>query len=573
MKHLLNLSLALLLASSFLLSARDIRVRGGRMSTIDDTTVETFGDDMNFCFAYRFSDGTIHLGHSKGIHTVTEYGCNDMSLDNGKSWKNVPDAFGINTFEGKDGGKYQIECWVSQRKKVHTVKLSKWNDAEMKRELVCTCDVELPEVSSFLMHRDVLRLASGKLLANAYGTIEGHRKAYSFVIESEDDGRTWKYLATIADAENRASVEGPDETTMFQLRDGRICAFFREDGWGFLKQCFSSDEGKTWSAPETIDLFGGAAAPNGRVLADGTIVVVSGRPNVYLLIDFTGTGRNYQKVEIYRGSGSSYASVLESAPNEILVVYDESRFAGGYSPTDFSRIHASRYKLFRDDSVGDATSDDPLLKVYDDVFRPVSNQKTLDNPQIAIGYKPADKNPGHPATFDVITIPERPHPVMRLVSRGIETSEKFANIAAAVNMNDVKWAAAGAEIRLNDPAEKRAQFHIGCGVGGGAPDSPKGYLAYVRIYTDKIEILEDDGKGGAKFTFLPYDIGTTQFHAFRLEGDAATRTAKLFREGEEEPILRARMPNSAGMPSISFGDGDSIVFGECDVSYLAWKVK
>ncbi len=571
--YLLHISLAILLASVLNLSARDIPIRGGKMYTIDDTTVETFGDDMNFCFAYRFSDGVIHLWHSKGIHTVTEYKCFDMSLDNGKTWKTVKDCFGINTFEGKDGGKYQIDCWVLQKKKVHTITLSKWNDAENKREIITTCDVEMPEVTSFLLHRDIIRLPSGKLLATAYGKKEGHKKNYSFVIESEDEGHTWKYLSTIAHGEDHPCQEGPDEATVFQLRDGRICAFYREDGRGYLKQCFSSDEGKSWTAPETIDLFSGAASPNGRVLADGTIVVVSGRPDLYLLVDFSGTGKKYQKVRLYQGGGSSYASVLEIAPNEILVIYDESYFGGGHSPTDFARIHASRYKLYRDDSMFEGNPDDPLLNEYDDVFHPTSNQKTMDSKKIGIDYKPADKNPDYPSTFNVITIPERPHPVMRLVSRGEKGNEKFPVVNANINLDDTRWAAVGAEVRLNDSAEKMAQFHMAAVVGADSQKAFKGFLAYVRIYTDKIEILEDDGNGMAKSHIIPYDIGTTYFHAFRLEADARSQIAKLLLEGENDPIVTIKMPKATGQPIISFGDGDSSISGECDVSYLAWKVK
>ncbi len=68
MKKILS---CILLLAALALSARELHFKGGYLDTIDDTQVESFGDDMNFMFAYRFSDGSIHLGHSKGIHTVT----------------------------------------------------------------------------------------------------------------------------------------------------------------------------------------------------------------------------------------------------------------------------------------------------------------------------------------------------------------------------------------------------------------------------------------------------------------------------------------------------------------------
>ena len=564
MKRLLTL--AALCAAALTLAAREIHFKGGYLTTIDDTQVESFGDDMNFMFAYRFSDGHIHLGHSKGIHTVTEYGCNDISFDNGHTWQNnlKDGCLGINTFEGLDGGKYQIGCWSGEHKKVHTVTLARYNDETKKRETVTACEVEMPEPSQFLMHRDVIRLKSGKLLATAYGSIKGHKKCRCFVIESGDDGRTWKYLSTIADDLEGKTAEGPDEATIFQLRDGRICAFYRDAGGGFLHQCFSPDEGKTWSAPEVVDLFNGAASPNGRVLADGTIVVISGRPNVYLLVDPTGTGKNYRKVEIYRGAGSSYATVLETAPNEILCLYDESNFGSGKSPTAFSRIHASRYKLV---ITGVEEEDsDPLSAQFDNIVRPKSMKQLLDSGRLFPGYKVKEMYPDAKNTIDVVQIPERPHPVIRLVNHGTEPMDNFPNLRAEENLVGVTFARVGTEMRLMDMAEERPQMHICATVG--ADDDEKGYLAYARVYLDKVDILT----AGSSIV-ASYDIGTTKFHTFVLEADAKTKTAKLYVDGAADPILTAPMPKAMAGPSISIGDGSGSIFGAADVSYFAWTVK
>ncbi len=560
---------ALLCAAVLTLAAREIHFKGGYLTTIDDTQVESFGDDMNFMFAYRFSDGSIHLNHSKGIHTVTEYGCSDMSLDNGYTWQNnVPGGtMGINTFEGLNGEKFQVGCWATEHKNTHTVTLTRYNDDTHKKETVATCQVEMPQPSSFLMHRDVIRLKSGKLLATVYGNIKGHKKAYCFVIESTDDGRTWRYLSTIADDLEGKTAEGPDEATIFQLKDGRVCAFYRDGGMDYLHQCFSADEGKTWSAPEKIDLFKGAASPNGRVLADGTIVVISGRPNVYLLIDMTGTGRNYQKINLYRGSGSSYATVLETAPNEILCLYDESNFGSWTSATPFSRIHASRFKVSRHEGVH---VNDPLAAKYDFFFRPTTLDKiTGGGAPIASGYKRKDKFPDALATMEVVEIPERPHPVLRLVSHGTkEGGGEWASFSGATNLIGVKKARVATEFRLGDMAETRPQFHILVTVG--ATDEDKGYLAFVRVATDRIEMSQADSD---QLKVLPYDIGTTKFHAFVLEGDAEAGTASLYIEGQDKPIMTVSIPKALGAPSVSIGDGSAAIYGSADVSYFGWAME
>ena len=559
------LTLAVLCLAAATLSARSIYLKGGVLTTLEDTTVETFGDDMNFCFAYRFSDGSIHMNHSKGIHTVTEYGCRDLSLDNGHTWQNNPrgGCLGINTFEGLNGEKFQIHCWLAKFQKVHTVTLSQYDDDTHTKKTVGTCQVEMPKPSSFHMHRDVARLASGKLLATAYGKVEGGKKDYCFVIESTDDGRTWKFLSVVADDPEGKTAEGPDEATLFQLKDGRVCCFYRDGGMDYLHQCFSSDEGATWTEPEAITLFKGAASPNGRVLADGTIVVISGRPNVYLLVDFTGTGKNYQKVEIYHGAGSSYASVLETAPNEILCLYDESNFGSWKSATPFSRIHASRFTLKQlADELG--IPNDPLADKYDYIYRPRKLSDLTERRQVVPTYKPKDKFPNALATMEVVEIPERPHPVLRLVSHGDSTDGQWASLRANINLSGAVTAKVGCEFRLGDNAEKRPQFYMACVVGDEGDD--KGYLAYVRFFLDKIDMLTEKGTQA-----IPFDCDTGKFNAFRLEADAKTKTASLYVEGQDKPLLTVPMGKASGSPAISIGDGSSGIYGSCDLSYFAWS--
>ncbi len=562
------LTLVALCAAALSLAAREVHFKGGYIETVDDYQVESFGDDMNFMFAYRFSDGSIHLGHSKGIHTVTEYGCHDISLDNGRTWKNnVKQSLGINTFEGKDGGKYQIGCWDGKKTDVHTVTLTQYDDATQTTKEVASCQIKLPFKAAFHIHRDVIRLKSGKLLANAYGAIEGSNKFSSYAIESDDDGRTWNFLSTIATYPENKPGEGFNESCMFQLKDGRICALCRPDGMGYVNQCFSSDEGKTWTEPQELTYFKGSAAPTGRVLTDGTIVILSGRPNLYLLVDTTGTGAEYQKVDIYRGSGSSYASILETAPNEILIIHDESNFGSWTSPTLFSRIHASRFRINRSE---EAHVDDPLAAKYDYFFRPTTMERItkLADP-IRFDYKPKSQFPDSPATMDVVEIPERPHPVLRLISHGVEAIDKFPTIRANTGTHALfgsKEVTVATEFRLGDQGEKGYQLQM-VSIVGAADDENKGYLAYVRFAVDKIKVC------GKSEMIIPYDIGTGKFHAFVLVSSAETKKASLYAEGQETPIVTFDMIDAESAPGIAIGDGSSDVFGSADISYLGWTIK
>lgn len=346
--HILFWAILMIFSLGAASHAGELPLDGGKLVPIDSSQVEASPDHINFCFATRYSDGSIHLNHSKGIHTVTEYGCSDISKDNGKTWKCISQtgACGINSFENQKKEKLQLRCWNLEAASKHTISIFVYDEEKEESALRSQCEVQLPYSSQFLMHRSVIRTKDGQLLATAYGHKEGANKTHNFIIKSEDDGVTWFYLSTIAEDPEGRTPEGPNETILIELPDGTIAAAYRENGMGPMKQKKSTDAGKTWTDPVEIAPFG--ASPHGCVLADGTVVIVSGRPELYLLVDFTGKAENYQKVSLYRGSGSSYASVLETAPNEILITYDESDFGPWQSPTPFAFLHASRYKLIKD---------------------------------------------------------------------------------------------------------------------------------------------------------------------------------------------------------------------------------
>ncbi|MBO7533623.1 MAG: exo-alpha-sialidase, partial [Victivallales bacterium] len=335
--HLSCIALACLAQSTCMahsLYKHDYRLHSAKLVPIEASIVESGPEDMNFCFATRYDDGSIHLNHSKGIHTITEYGCNDISYDNGKTWQHSNTSVcGINSFQNLKGEKIQISCWNHKQAPEHVLSIVRYNDATKKKEVIAKAKVALPFECSFHTHRAVIRLKNGRLLACAYGTRKGDRKLLSFIIASDDDGMTWNFLSILADDPQGVTSEGPNEATLCELANGRITALYRDGGNDRLRQKFSSDGGLTWSEATTLKFFQGAAAPYMTRLSDGTVVAVSGRPDVYLLIDFTGTAEHFQSVRLFHGAGSSYASVIETAPSELLVLFDESNFGPTRSPS------------------------------------------------------------------------------------------------------------------------------------------------------------------------------------------------------------------------------------------------
>ena len=109
----------------------------------------------------------------------------------------------------------------------------------------------------------VLELPSGELLMPIHG-VQG-----SYILRSTDGGQSWPEFTPMA----VAPAPIFEEPTLAQLNDGRLLAFLRTDnqGKGYLYQTMSHDEGRTWSPPHKLSLWGYPAhllpLRNGRLLA------------------------------------------------------------------------------------------------------------------------------------------------------------------------------------------------------------------------------------------------------------------------------------------------------------------
>lgn len=110
----------------------------------------------------------------------------------------------------------------------------------------------------------VIRLKSGRLLAplNVHPFNEKHEISYRGgmgFLASDDDGRTWKEIAKRVEMPF-ASSTGLQETGLYQYEDGSLWAWSRT-GFGCQFECFSADEGKSWTAPAPSEFFTSPASP------------------------------------------------------------------------------------------------------------------------------------------------------------------------------------------------------------------------------------------------------------------------------------------------------------------------
>jgi hypothetical protein len=217
--------------------------------------------------------------------------------------------------------------------------------------------------------RKIVRLNDGSLMMSMYcrnakgDNIE--RQFRNLALRSEDRGKTWHYLSTIAfDLKEDVRGEGFDEASLLVLDDGTIQCFMRSGasyqaaigsynngdwdtkmpfsyGWQTpIYMCISKDGGKNWSVADPVTSHG--VWPDAVQLENGIIAVSYGRPGNWLMFN-DNESESWGPVipfynDLYPPDCGNYISMAEVAPNVILVVYSrtnpndqwQSEFVGTY---------------------------------------------------------------------------------------------------------------------------------------------------------------------------------------------------------------------------------------------------
>jgi len=165
------------------------------------------------------------------------------------------------------------------------------------------------------------------------------------------DGKHWNQISTVATAELGGKKlpwvgdEGPDETSVVRLADSRLYAIFRTGNHGYLGEVWSSDDGKTWTAPASTGLKG--VAPKLRRLSNGALALTTGRPGpVTILFSLDGTGKTWTHLTpIFSGMSTRYTDFIEVRPGHLLVVYDSVPYGWDAIPeadtTSLNRVYAT----------------------------------------------------------------------------------------------------------------------------------------------------------------------------------------------------------------------------------------
>ncbi|MBS0662961.1 MAG: exo-alpha-sialidase [Verrucomicrobia bacterium] len=114
------------------------------------------------------------------------------------------------------------------------------------------------------LHRRLLELPDGDLLATVYGWFQGDntpadylptmKKTRAFLVRSSDAGHNWRLVGTIA-ADSSIGTEGFDEPALVRISAGpnadRLRCYLRTGRE--LYETWSDDEGVTWARPRILD--------------------------------------------------------------------------------------------------------------------------------------------------------------------------------------------------------------------------------------------------------------------------------------------------------------------------------
>jgi hypothetical protein len=215
-------------------------------------------------------------------------------------------------------------------------------------------------LAGFVFNGQSVKLKNDAYLATLYGYFEESTAAkpetvkaeaakpkeaprYSLIAVESADGVRWTYKSTVADEKcPLPGKEGPCESALCRLQDGRLLCVYRMGGDVPFGHSFSADDGKTWSEPLAMtDAF--AVQPSLAVLKDGTVALSGGRPGLFLWLNADKTAKAWQKLDVRANHNefvkdepiqpahtSAYTEIIPLDDTHLLYVYD--RIPNGWSP-------------------------------------------------------------------------------------------------------------------------------------------------------------------------------------------------------------------------------------------------
>lgn len=159
--------------------------------------------------------------------------------------------------------------------------------------------------AGFVFNGQVVRGQAGEYLTTLYGHFAGEER-YSLVMAESADGFQWRIRAVIAGADcPLEGGEGPCESAICRLADGRLMCLFRLASFVPYGQTFSTDDGRSWSAPANTAPM--SVEPSLAVLRGGALALSGGRSGIFVWFNADGTGCDWQAIDIVAAHNAACA--------------------------------------------------------------------------------------------------------------------------------------------------------------------------------------------------------------------------------------------------------------------------
>lgn len=178
-----------------------------------------------------------------------------------------------------------------------------------------------------LVH-NVIEDPDGTLYQSAYGKYVGDPKYRQVLLVSHDHGVNWSVQATVAVDPTLSSgpaYEGPCEGVLVRTGKHSFLIIMRTGSYLPMYAARSTDDGKSWSAPEQMKTRNGqpvsSVFPALERLGDGSLLLMPGRPGLSLMRSFdNGTTWSDQTWIDYTNSANGY--MLPMGGNTVMMFGD-----------------------------------------------------------------------------------------------------------------------------------------------------------------------------------------------------------------------------------------------------------
>jgi hypothetical protein len=207
-------------------------------------------------------------------------------------------------------------------------------------------------LAGFVFNGQTVTGAAGEYLTTLYGYF-GDDKRMSIVLAESSDAHEWHIRSIVAGHDCPVpGPDGPSESAMWRLGDGRLLCIFRVGSFVPFGRCVSDDDGRTWSDASAMPM--GSVQPSLCGRPDGVVALSGGRPGVYAWVTRDPLGDDWQEIDIgahhnaahpedailharpwvdgktredllrerHLGFTSSYTEVIPVGNDEFLMIYD-----------------------------------------------------------------------------------------------------------------------------------------------------------------------------------------------------------------------------------------------------------